>query len=299
VLDKLTVGFDPVRASKTYDETGWFVANSILDLALMDRARQIVQSIHTKRPDQPLSPALEEFLGWPIGQPRPRQSNQYITLQYGAIADLLLSPLIGRIAAALARTSEIRVFNSALIVKEPGLDSSYTSVAWHCDKAFWPTCSSQNMITAWIPLQDTNEDLGTLNVLSGSHSWTYDKRFSALGTSRTFLGDNKALVEDTLRSSGQSFDPVPVELRAGQVSFHHMATLHASGVNRGSETRYALSLHLQDVANRYQAAVEPDGSPASYVHDRIVRRLSSGEPDYSDPYVCPVIWSAADDSRAS
>jgi hypothetical protein len=69
-----------------------------------------------------------------------------------------------------------------------------------------------------------------------------------------------------------------------------MRTLHGSGPNRTAEPRYAISVQLQDRANRYRAACEPDGSPIAYVHDTFVRRTADGEPDYADPELCPVVW---------
>ena len=76
----------------------------------------------------------------------------------------------------------------------------------------------------------------------------------------------------------------------GQLSFHHPRAFHGSGVNAGDRPRRAISVHLQDSENRYCAAVDADGTPASYVHDKLVRRLTTGEPDYGDPQICPVVW---------
>lgn len=285
--------FDPARALEVYDELGWYATNfPVLDGELLRDVRELVRDIESRPRDLILPAALEQFFELPASERRPQRFNQYIAFQYQAVADLLLTPLIGQIAATLARASEIRVFNTALIVKEPGSAARYANVGWHCDRAFWPTCSSDRMLTAWIPLQDTTAQLGTLQVLNGSHRWLDDERFCALRTSKAFVADNRKAVQETLQSARRDFQPVPVELRAGQVSFHHMATLHGSGVNTDSETRYAFSLHLQDGGNRYQAALEADGSPASYVHDQFVRRSNSGEPDYSDPEICPVIWPA-------
>ncbi len=87
---------------------------------------------------------LSEFLRWPAGEPRPQRLDQYIALQYQSVAAIALSPLIGRIAAALAGTPEIRIFNSALIAKYPGADATYAVVGWHCDKAYWPTCRGKH-----------------------------------------------------------------------------------------------------------------------------------------------------------
>ena len=80
-----------------------------------------------------------------------------------------------------------------------------------------------------------------------------------------------------------------VQLRKGQVSFHHPLTFHGSGVNRTSTDRNAISVHFQDGDNRYQPATDADDTPASYVHDDFVRRTPDGAPDYADPDFCPVV----------
>ena len=41
----------------------------------------------------------------------------------------------------------------------------------HADHAYWGTCSSQRLLTAWIPFHDVDEESGTLAVLDGSHRW--------------------------------------------------------------------------------------------------------------------------------
>jgi hypothetical protein len=283
-------GFDAANAQRVYDETGWYVSDSIIDTGLLMRARETVSSLGSRERDRTLPDGLSEFFRLPAGAPRPLRFNQYIALQYQTIAELAQLSVLGEIAGALARTREVRIFNTALVKKEPGLGDPYTVVGWHCDHAFWPTCSSARMLTAWIPLQDTTAEAGTLRVLTGSHRWLGDGRIPRLVSGKAFIGDNEAEVQSQLRLAGLAYEPVPIELRAGQVSFHHMLTLHGSGRNRSHDTRYAISVHLQDAENRYRPAFDQDGARISYVHDSVVRRLSNGDPDYADPQICPIIW---------
>jgi ectoine hydroxylase-related dioxygenase (phytanoyl-CoA dioxygenase family) len=76
----------------------------------------------------------------------------------------------------------------------------------------------------------------------------------------------------------------------GHLSFHHCRTYHGSGLNRADRPRRAISLHLQDGDNRYREVTLSDGTPVRYNHDYLVRRTPAGEPDYSDPEFCPVLW---------
>ncbi|HZB49998.1 MAG TPA: hypothetical protein VE547_12975 [Mycobacteriales bacterium] len=52
----------------------------------------------------------------------------------------------------------------------------------------------------------------------------------------------------------------------------------------------SLTAHLQDGANRWRPALATDGTPVAYQHDHQVRRDAAGEPDYTDPRLCPVVW---------
>jgi hypothetical protein len=49
---------------------------------------------------------------------------------------------------------------------------------------------------------------------------------------------------------------------------------------------------MQDAANRYQAAVRPDGRPVELFNDLICRKSAAGLPDYHDDSVFPVLWGA-------
>ena len=57
-----------------------------------------------------------------------------------------------------------------------------------------------------------------------------------------------------------------------------------------SNSRRAISLHLQDADNHWHPYRMPDGSILRYNHDYLVARDANGDPDYSDPRFCPVVW---------
>ncbi|MEE1729358.1 phytanoyl-CoA dioxygenase family protein [Streptomyces sp. BE282] len=287
---------DPVpgaEAAAFYQEHGWYATGTILPDELLDRADEAIRGLDADHRDLDVPRSLREFLAWPPGEPRPTRLNQYICLQYRAMAELASFPALARIAALLAGSRRLRIFNTALIRKRPGSAEQYAQVGWHCDRAYWATCSSERMTTAWVPLQDTTVSMGTLAVLSGSHTWPDTDEVRALRTAKTFIAeDHDALWSrlESLRSDGVTVDVRQIELKRGQVSFHHPLTLHGSGVNLATTSRNAISVHYQDGANRYQPATGADGAPATYVHDPFVRRRPNGDPDYADPEVCPPVW---------
>jgi thiosulfate reductase cytochrome b subunit len=63
----------------------------------------------------------------------------------------------------------LRLLDDQLVYK-PSLrsDASATITGWHADRAYWATCSSDKLCTAWIPFHDVDVTRGPLVVMAGS-----------------------------------------------------------------------------------------------------------------------------------
>jgi ectoine hydroxylase-related dioxygenase (phytanoyl-CoA dioxygenase family) len=281
---------DLEQASRRFADDGWLATPPILDRALLRRVLETAVRIATTERDRTIPTTLEGFLAWSPPEVRPARCNQYIHLQYQSIFELVTSEALGRVAASLIGANVVRVFNSSLVIKPPGSHATYATVGWHADKAYWPTCTSERMLTAWIPLRPTTARGGTLRVIRGSHKWFGQGSLQDPDSWRDFMVDNDTKLRARIDEAGLTYDPTYVEIVPGEVSFHHMYTLHGSGVNATDEPRYAIAVHLQDGDNRYEEAVDTDGRKAQYVHDGFVATDERGFPDYADPEFCPVIW---------
>jgi ectoine hydroxylase-related dioxygenase (phytanoyl-CoA dioxygenase family) len=204
-----------------------------------------------------------------------------------------LAPLLGAIAARLGRTAEIRLFGSSLIHKPPLLGNDAAKVGWHTDRAYWQTCTSEKMLTAWIPLHDCDAEMGTIAMIDRSHQWPSSPAVDGLRAGTTFISDDIAAVERRMEELGLAIEKVPMSLKKGQVSFHNCLTFHGSDVNRSRSPRVCLTVHFQDEDNAYREARKSNGEPIVHNTDLLLRRLPSGWPDYRDPTICPVVWRAA------
>jgi ectoine hydroxylase-related dioxygenase (phytanoyl-CoA dioxygenase family) len=193
--------------------------------------------------------------------------------------------MIGAIAAKLARTKQIRLLDDQLVYKPPQDLNGKSAVGWHADRAYWSTCSSDNLLTAWIPFHDCDESRGPLVVLDKSHKW------SGIENTRFFNNSNLEEMADKFRQAGRHIVKVPMTLKKGQVSFHHCWTIHGSYPNRSDSFRLAMAVHLQDEANRYRPFRNPQGREIHIFDEVLCRKLPNGEPDFSDPAVFPVLWS--------
>jgi hypothetical protein len=235
----------------------------------------------------PSRDGLDRSGGWQPGQPGLRK-NDYTSLQVRELAGLVRYPLIAASAAALSGAESIRLWHDQLLYKPPGTgaDPSAGNVGWHTDRQYWLTCTSSQMLTAWVPFHDVDGETGTIAFLDGSHRWD--------ANGLDFFDHDLDRLEDRLRAQGLSAARRPAVLKRGQVSFHQAGTVHGSGPNRSSGPRRSLAIHLQAADNHYQLHTFPDGTVAQHYNDTLVRSTASVAgpiPDYTDPRVCPVLWS--------
>jgi len=158
------------------------------------------------------------------------------------IRELILDPGLGKMVAALMRVDRARLWGDQALLK-PGHSSGETSsaagnIGWHQDKSYWHITSTDNMVTAWIALQDTDLANGGMRTLVGSHKW------GAVANSDKFydpnLDDQRKNFEGRIK--GEWLDE-PCVLKAGQASFHHSLCFHGSGPNQSPAPRMSIIGH--------------------------------------------------------
>jgi hypothetical protein len=279
-----------------YAEHGWYLSRRLFDDAELDALTKASDRYYAGHRDRKL-PVTPPFLAAWTEQDGPVQRhNDYVHYQSDEIGRILRKPLLGAVAAALAGTYETRVFQATMIYKPPNPDEPSNLVPWHIDRHYWQTCTSEQMLTAFIPFHDCGEEMGTITMIDGSHRWaetgTDDSTRHFARRDRAELGE---ILERTARFNGAEVKKTPVTIPRGHVSFHRCTTYHGSGPNLSDRPRRAISLHLQDGDNRYRPHLRPDGSPLVYNHDVLVRRTvpaggGPAQPDYADPDFCPVVW---------
>lgn len=267
-----------------YQEHGWLATPAVLDDAAIEGALRGIEEHWAGHRDYRIEGVGEHCADWMPGDGEGTRNNEYISLQNERIRQLAWSPVIGEIAATASRAAEIRLFDDQVVYKPGGQTEAV--VGWHVDGDYWGTCSSQEMLTAWIPLHDCPAELGPLVVLDGSHRWSHLLERSALSFHRKDMEGLARVVNDL----GFEFKPVTMELKRGQFSLHHCRAIHGSYPNRSDRPRIALAVHLQDGANRYRPARRPDGRTVELFNDRICKRTETGEPDYQDESVFPRLW---------
>jgi len=267
-----------------YREHGYYVSKKIIPSEVIDEALLGIERHFAGFQDDPL-PVTTGFSDWRPGDRDALRNVEHLALRNRPVRQLALSPVIGAIAARLAGSEMIRLWDDQLVWKPPTRsDEGGTVVGWHTDRAYWMTCTSEEMLTAWIPLHDCSLAHGPIMVIDGSHRW------SGTDTLRDFKKQDLGPPALHLERAQLHALTRRLALQKGQVSFHHCRTLHASDHNRADSPRVSLAVHLQDGANRWRPFRDSEGVAAEVVNDRMARKLADGTPDYTDPAVFPVLW---------
>jgi hypothetical protein len=127
---------------------------------------------------------------------------------------------------------DLLVWSCGFFIKEPG---SKSYVSWHQDLNYWGLDGDRE-VTAWYALTPATIENGCMRFVPGSHK-------------REDVPHVDLFAKDNLLTRGQEIavevdeaSAVNVELRAGQVSFHHGHLFHASGPNLTNSRRLGVAI---------------------------------------------------------
>jgi ectoine hydroxylase-related dioxygenase (phytanoyl-CoA dioxygenase family) len=276
-----------------YRQHGWYLTRQLFTDAEVDALVAATDQFYAGHRDRTLPVRPPNLAYWEPSHGQVQRHNDYIHYESDAVAALLRKPVVGAVAARLAGTAQIRVFQSTLIYKPPNPGEVTNLVPWHADRHYWQTCTSDNMLTAFIPFHDCTEQLGTITMIDGSHRW---KEIPGDDSTRHFAQRDRNELEELLHQTAEfnnsEVRAIPMEIPKGHLSFHHCRIYHGSGHNRGDHPRRAISFHLQDQANQWREYRKADGAKVVYNNDIVVRATEQGTPDYADPDFCPVLWQS-------
>jgi phytanoyl-CoA hydroxylase len=143
------------------------------------------------------------------------------------MAELLLDPQLGDVAAALTGVDQMRLWNDQALFKPPWGNPT----AWHLDAPFW-SFSDRRALTIWVALDEATVENGCLWYLPGTHR---SARFDAFE-----LGSNLGGIFDTY-PEWRELDSVPAVLPAGGAVWHNGLVAHGAGANMTARGRRAMT----------------------------------------------------------
>jgi ectoine hydroxylase-related dioxygenase (phytanoyl-CoA dioxygenase family) len=116
----------------------------------------------------------------------------------------------------------------SLILAKPPYDPGF--VAWHQDGAYAGFLGDAPAVSAWIALSDSTIDSGCMRVVPGSHRQRL--AHAEKNAPLNMLSHGQEIAAEVNES-----EAVDVQLRAGEMSLHHLDIIHGSNANRSSWTR--------------------------------------------------------------
>lgn len=151
---------------------------------------------------------------------------------------LATSADIGRQAASLLGCDEVFLWHDQLLIKPPSV-GGVANVGWHQDRLYWGLLGGRDIITAWVPLADVDDEMGPLRFVDGSHRWGLQGDVEGFTPAEGHQGPT---IDEHRDAEG--WHEHRVLLPAGGVSFHSPFTIHGSGPNTSDRDRPGLALHL-------------------------------------------------------
>jgi ectoine hydroxylase-related dioxygenase (phytanoyl-CoA dioxygenase family) len=166
-------------------------------------------------------------------------------------------PAIGRRAADALGCARVQLLQDTLLVKQARVGGR---VEWHQDHTYIGYLRPARAASVRLALTDCTVENGCLEVIDGSHQWGAIDSVRALSESRVVdvLGERAAAWAERI---------VPLELRPGDLSFHHCLTLHRSGENTSARARKTLITRLFDAACTLDAERLPPGAALHFPVD--------------------------------
>ncbi len=170
---------------------------------------------------------------------------------------LVETPAMAAEVAQLTGARELRLFHDQIQFK-PAQTGGVNM--WHQDSPYWPILQPKTTeTTAWIALDDVDEDNGCMWMVRGSHQW---------GDAISFLHTLRQFDEMPEAWEGRQLEKVACPVKAGHVHYHHALTWHGSDANRSGRPRRAIALHFMTEKTVFDAAGKHVMKPFVKVADR-------------------------------
>lgn len=144
------------------------------------------------------------------------------------IKKFVFSKRLAKIATELMEVDGVRMYHDQALFKEG--HGGFTP--WHADQYYWPL-SSDKTVTAWIPLQKIDPEMGPLEFSAGS-------QVISEGRALAISDESEKQIEKRLRVT--DFEKVSQPFDLGEVSFHSGWVFHRAGPNTTDRTRKVMTV---------------------------------------------------------
>ena len=222
-------GLEPGQRER-YARDGFLFPLRILSREAAEAARERVLALLRRRSEEP---DLDDYLGY----------KAHLVFRWAD--DLAHTPRLLDAAAQLLGP-DLLLWSCSVLIKAPHSRGHYT---WHQDATYWGL-EPPSGLSAWLALGDVGPENGGLRCMPGLH---------AAGQ----LPHVNTFAEDVMLPRGQKIEcldeagrAIDLRLAAGEASFHHLFTPHASGPNRSGSYRIGCQMVFIPTSVRHRGGRE-------------------------------------------
>ncbi|MFW6060224.1 MAG: phytanoyl-CoA dioxygenase family protein [Phycisphaeraceae bacterium] len=215
---------------EAYRRDGFALGSRVLDDAQIQALRDELERVIAEKdePDGP-KPVLLRNLGQ---EDTPVWQIVDIWMASEPFRDLLFNETLVQEAAQLSGARQLRVWHDQIQYK-PHTTGGVNM--WHQDSPAWPPVMPKDQqVTAWVALDDVDEDNGCMSMVPGSHEW-------GVAPAELRQIEDYDKLPDTCQ--GHKIERSLRPVKAGHVHYHHPLTWHGSHHNRSGRPRRAIAVH--------------------------------------------------------
>ncbi len=165
------------------------------------------------------------------GRPSPenlKQTHLYHSWAHSLVTDNRILDIVESVLGP-----NLLVHSTSIFCKYPKTDGF---IPWHQDGVYWGL-SKPDLWTVWLALSDSTRENGCMRVVPETHKQKF-KHFEQKND-RVQLGSGLTIVEDISEDK-----IVNLELKAGQISLHHVNIAHSSQSNKSNSPRIGFAMRF-------------------------------------------------------
>lgn len=214
-----------------YWTNGWVVVEGVYPADVTTRVAGIAEELGWREMAAHTATPVTVDTGGD-GQEAPRKVD-WAFPKHAAFQDFVLDERLRAVVAVILRHPPYLV-RDQIFLKPAGIGSSKP---WHQDQPHLGCEPPDEVVAAWIALDDATEENGCLRYVSGSHRGPLLDHTPMPGAEHNAIPDP----EQATAVNWEHVTAAPV--KAGGVALHHPHMLHGSPPNRSGKPRRAYSTH--------------------------------------------------------
>ena len=166
---------------------------------------------------------------------------------------LLYHPAIVKAVSQLTGQPELMVWHDQIQFKPAGHGGP---LRWHQDAPLWPIIKPLTAVSAWVPMDDADVDNGCMWMVPGSFKWGNQIEFLRTQGELATVDEFGGIEGFTPPPGAEITDvaPQPMQVKRGEISFHHSLNWHGSPSNKSGRRRRAIAIHYMTGESVYDAS---------------------------------------------